>query len=301
MSLELTPEAKACAPASCLITHRGCVDGFSSLFVLYLAGMIDRNTVLFTDVPSAKRVPDLRGKTLICADIAYQPWIIEELLERFERVVFLDHHVTIKSEIAQIKNDRLEVVYDVNACGAVITWRWCFGDKVRLPTFLKYVNDNDLGHWLLRYTRAFTTAFEMEMDMVPDIKHLKEMKRLLEPAYLKDMVKRGELYYRYRERIILSYLPYSNERKWGPYNVSFVNVAGKLASEIATRIAKENPKLDFSIAYNLNLTSNKWVYSLRSKTIDVGEIAKKRGGGGHRLAAAFTSSLNPNELIKTDP
>jgi phosphoesterase RecJ-like protein len=43
--------------------------------------------------------------------------------------------------------------------------------------------------------------------------------------------------------------------------------------------------------------------SLRSETVDVGEIARKFGGGGHRLAAGYTSQNSPlaarDELLET--
>jgi bifunctional oligoribonuclease and PAP phosphatase NrnA len=35
--------------------------------------------------------------------------------------------------------------------------------------------------------------------------------------------------------------------------------------------------------------------SLRSETVDVGEIARRFGGGGHRLAAGYTTPRRPNE------
>ena len=35
--------------------------------------------------------------------------------------------------------------------------------------------------------------------------------------------------------------------------------------------------------------------SLRSETVDVGEIARHFGGGGHRLAAGYTTPRRPNE------
>jgi phosphoesterase RecJ-like protein len=37
--------------------------------------------------------------------------------------------------------------------------------------------------------------------------------------------------------------------------------------------------------------------SLRSETIDVSEIAALQGGGGHKLAAGFSSSDSPEEVI----
>jgi bifunctional oligoribonuclease and PAP phosphatase NrnA len=38
--------------------------------------------------------------------------------------------------------------------------------------------------------------------------------------------------------------------------------------------------------------------SLRSETVDVGEIARRFGGGGHRLAAGYTTPRRPEEARK---
>lgn len=44
---------------------------------------------------------------------------------------------------------------------------------------------------------------------------------------------------------------------------------------------------------------SQWTVSLYSKSVDVSEIAKKRGGGGHTGAAGFQATEMPNELKKT--
>jgi nanoRNase/pAp phosphatase (c-di-AMP/oligoRNAs hydrolase) len=39
--------------------------------------------------------------------------------------------------------------------------------------------------------------------------------------------------------------------------------------------------------WTLHLDSDEYVVSMRSEKADVGEIAKRFGGGGHKFAAAF--------------
>ena len=50
----------------------------------------------------------------------------------------------------------------------------------------------------------------------------------------------------------------------------------------------ESSAFDLFISFSFDGTV--WVVSLYSKTIDVSEIAKKHGGGGHKGAAGFCCS-----------
>ena len=50
---------------------------------------------------------------------------------------------------------------------------------------------------------------------------------------------------------------------------------------------------DILMPFSFNGRNGTWTYSMYSKTVDVSEIAKKYGGGGHKGAAGF----NTNRLI----
>ena len=45
---------------------------------------------------------------------------------------------------------------------------------------------------------------------------------------------------------------------------------------------------DYDILIPFSFDGHQWHYSLYSQTIDVSEIAKKYGGGGHKAASGFT-------------
>jgi nanoRNase/pAp phosphatase (c-di-AMP/oligoRNAs hydrolase) len=115
------------------------------------------------------------------------------------------------------------------------------------------------------------------------------------------MIERGKLYHKYKERIINAYIPYANERQWNGYRVMLINVSGPLTGELATRLARDKEGIDFVVAYHFSVQRESWIYSLRSKAVNVEQIAKKRGGGGHHGASAFSSKISPVELLKTDP
>jgi oligoribonuclease NrnB/cAMP/cGMP phosphodiesterase (DHH superfamily) len=76
----------------------------------------------------------------------------------------------------------------------------------------------------------------------------------------------------------------------GGYNVWAANVPYTYASDLAGKLAEGEP---FGVTYFYDGPRDKYVYSLRSKEdgVDVSEIAKTFGGGGHQHAAGFESPL----------
>jgi oligoribonuclease NrnB/cAMP/cGMP phosphodiesterase (DHH superfamily) len=282
----------------CVITHKDCPDGYSALLVLFSGGCINKKCLILNDVPTADHAPEKAHGYTICADVAYKPLVIEELLEQVERLVFIDHHITNIDEVRAIqkRNPKLEVIYDVNECGSSLTWQWLHPNDP-LPKFLEYIKDNDIGRWELPETRSFLTWFETDVGFHYTYSALKELKYLFDDKKLAKLLELGANYYHYRDYVITSNMRYIKILNWGNYKVGFANLSGTLAGEVVTRATKILG-VDIGIAFNYHLDSDSWVYSLRAPKLDVGKIAKGFGGGGHRGAAAFRSKLSPKELIK---
>lgn len=78
------------------------------------------------------------------------------------------------------------------------------------------------------------------------------------------------------------------KRKFGAYNIGIV-FAEKLVSEIGETVAKENPDIDFAA-----VVIPPKVVSFRrgEKEINLAEVAKRLGGGGHSAAAGATIPEN---------
>ena len=71
-------------------------------------------------------------------------------------------------------------------------------------------------------------------------------------------------------------------------------------SSLATA-ALEHIECDFVIMWTRNLDRRNYVLSMRSREVDISEIAKSLGGGGHKLAAACSfpdTKYDINELFK---
>lgn len=288
--------------ADVVIYHRECPDGYSAAFVLYAGGLIGKSTVIIPDVPSAHSAPKLnvRGHVIL-VDVAYKASVIQDIIDQSESVIYIDHHRTHIEDILQLAetNSKLTVIFDESECGSTLAWRYCFPDQ-RVPMYLKLIRDNDIGIWKIVDTRPFITAFETEINMEPTVSALKKVKSLLTLEGLKDILVRGRLYYRYRDLMVGRAMKYSTKMTWGKYRVAFINIAGAIASETATRLAREDASIDFVVAYHYNISKRTFIYSMRSKSVDVESIARKRGGGGHEYAAAFQSTAAPDALVEED-
>lgn len=60
--------------------------------------------------------------------------------------------------------------------------------------------------------------------------------------------------------------------------------------------ALERIECDFVMMWSYNLDKGEYVISMRSREADISAIAKAFGGGGHKLAAAFSFSKRRYEI-----
>lgn len=292
-----------------VIYHKNCYDGFTGLFVLSLTKYMDDRTIIYPDVPSATTIPsNIDNKNIIIIDVAYSKQILSNIVKRVKKMTFIDHHLSIRSDVEELDIPSIhEIVYDVNKSGASLTWEYFFPQKT-LPKFIKYVQDNDIGTWKLKHTIPFITALELQYNTYPSKYNLEHWKSLLDDSIVANMIKDGILYNQYKDylvhnnskKISMHYFPsnkihnmYPNiANTIGQYKVAVYNgVTCPNTASLSINIL-DNNDCDFVIFWVLNLNQNKYILQLRSKTVDVSEIAKTFGGGGHALASACAIDAN---------
>jgi nanoRNase/pAp phosphatase (c-di-AMP/oligoRNAs hydrolase) len=79
------------------------------------------------------------------------------------------------------------------------------------------------------------------------------------------------------------------------YTVPVLNAPHFMASDLAGELSEGHP---FAATYYIDSTG-KYIYSLRSREggIDVSDIAKSFGGGGHAAAAGFESQTPVHKKV----
>ena len=222
------------------------------------------------------------------------------------KVLFIDHHVSIRNDVKNLKiKNPHKIIYNEKKCASLLVWDY-FYEKKKIPLFLKYINDNDTGTWKYLETDYFFNSIEIHFKTTDiSFQNLKKWTKLLDDKYTKKLIQRGKIYYEYKNHLIKDtikkktvkffpsklFLDKNNEyfKTVGKYKVAILNGGCPHGSVVARELLKKN-EFDFCLIWTLNLYNNIYICSLRSTKINVSKIAKYFGGGGHKLAAAFSLS-----------
>ena len=256
------------------IFHANCADGFTSAWVLYRA--LGKDVEFFPGVYMTPP-PDVTGRDVVLVDFSYKRPIMEQLIKQAKSVLVLDHHKTAADDLKDLPG--ASVVFDMNRSGAKITWDYYFPNETP-PPLLLVIEDRDLWRFKIPKSReiqatvfSYPYTFEMwDKLMTSDLSVLANEGEVIERKHFKDI---DELLGVVTRRMII-----------GGYNVPVANLPYTMVSDAAHKMAIGEY---FSGCYWD--TPNGRVFGLRSNEngVDVSEIAKRYGGGGHKHAAGFTA------------
>lgn len=294
-----------------IIYHHNCIDGFTGFYLFIKSKQWEKKPIVYYDQPYAKKIPpNIEGKNVIIIDVAYNPHIIKQIAELSNRMLFIDHHVSIREGILKLKLKKPnEIVYDVNKSGASLVWHYFF--KKKMPKFVKYIEDNDIGRWKYSETVPFILSLRMHYTLEPTYNNLKKWDKLLNNNVVNKMIKEGYNYQEYDNYLALKnskktsimYFPSElvttiNNRMLnnvGQYKIAIINGGCPSVSSVGKKIM-ETVNCDFCVVWNYIITKQKYVISLRSNKMDVSKIAAYFGGGGHKKAASFSLSSNDYKI-----
>lgn len=251
-------------------------DGFGAAFA---AWTYFGDSAYYIPVQYGEAVPDIPGEVtyLYIVDFCYSEKELEELDERFKKVVVIDHHKTAKDIVLQ----RDGSVFDLNHSGAVLTHNYFFGNTRDVPTILLYVEDRDLWRFHLPYSEAVNAYI---YTIPEDFERWNEFN-------LNTAIESGMAILAYRDKIIDLAVKSAKLIVFDGIVTPVVNTTA-LASEIGNELCKHYDTV-MSITYCDRVKSGVRTFSLRSVgDFDVSVVAKRHGGGGHKNAAGFSQPIN---------
>ena len=254
------------------IYHGNCADGFTSAWVVRraLGEGVDFYAGVYQNDP-----PDVTGRDVILTDFSYKRAVLEGIVERAASVLILDHHKTAQADLEGLPG--AVTVFDMERAGSRITWDH-FYPGAKPPELLLHIEDRDLWRFNMQGTReiqanVFSYPYEFDvwdrlMDQKPS--DLAIEGRAIERKHFKDIEELTKVVTR--------------EFEIGGYRVPVANLPYTLTSDAGHLLAKDKP---FAGCYWD--TPDGRVFSLRSTDdgMDVGEVAKLYGGGGHKHASGF--------------
>lgn len=287
-----------------VIYHAGCWDGFCAAWVAKRAlGAVEPFAAHYATPP-----PDVRGRVVYMLDFCYPRPVMRRILSDARWLVVLDHHKTAEAELSGIVDEFIQrpdlipsnleanphgqelpcVWFDMGKSGGRLAWEYFNRQHgpapadITIPTapwLVDYTEDRDLWRHALPESESINAAlrsYPLDFDLWDEF-HSNVGQR--------EMFKReGSAIRRAERAMVETHVRHAREVEMDGHSVLVVN-ATVLFSEIAGALANGRP---FGACY-FDRFDGKRQWSLRSDAdgIDVSQIAKARGGGGHAHAAGF--------------
>lgn len=285
------------------IYHGNCDDGFGAAWAIWRKW---GNEVAYFPGVYGKPLPDVSRKHVLFVDFSAKRPEIEAMARGAKSIVIIDHHKTAEADLQPFKLsqqeaddfhpatvqkaldgrwDREQVIawFDLNQSGAVMAWDFVhtIPRNDPPPTMLSLIQDRDL--WRFSYgdrTKQFSAALRTYPMTFETWDRIAE-----DPDAL---VKEGEIVLRAHTANISKFLADAYEDDVGGHRVPVVNVPYHYASDTAHAMLAKFPDAPFTACW-FKRGDGMIQWSLRSEDnrLDVSEVAKGYGGGGHRNAAGF--------------
>lgn len=278
------------------IYHGNCADGFGAAWAVRKA-LGDR--VEFYPGIYGQAAPDVKDRDVVLVDFSYKRVVLDDMARFAHTLLVLDHHKSAAEDLAHMPAARKTwdehlgfagapgcphtgAVFDMTRSGAMIAWNY-FHPFDPAPRLIRHIQDRDLWKFELEGTREIQSAiFSYPYDFGawdelfarnPD--RLREEGVGIERKHHKDVA----------ELVKICQRP----MKIAGHVVPSASLPYTYSSDAGHVMAKGEP---FAACYWDTPAGR--VFSLRSSDdgMDVSEIAKQYGGGGHMRAAGFTIPLS---------
>lgn len=268
-----------------VIYHRNCSDGFMSAFLLNEA-YAGKMTPEFIPAQYGEPLPDVnydKDETVWIVDFSYPPAMLAELASRVGSIIMLDHHTTAADTFKDLKIPGVMAGFNMTKCGARMVYDYLeqYPDLHPVQQYallVDYIEDRDLWKWKLEKSREVSAA----IDSYP--KSFETWRGF----DVKALAQEGGAILRYQKQMV--------ERTWvkgrletlkNGHVINSVN-SPLLQSEIGEALSAE---FGWGLVWYIDENGDR-INSLRSNgSVNVAEIAKLYGGGGHHSAAGFKGQL----------
>lgn len=259
------------------IYHGSCDDGFGAAFAVWKkrGGQVRYHAGVYGVAP-----PDVTGLNVAIVDFSYKRPIMVELAKKAKSVLVLDHHKTAQADLADLDSELPNVIveFDMERSGAVMAWQY-FHPGVDVPKFFEYLQDRDLWTKLLPGVDEFTAALRSYPQ------YFETWNQLIFNRHITDLIEEGMAIQRYFRTLVDQAKKHAFFREIAGYTVPVVNASMFMFSEVAGELSEGHP---FAAVYAETKDGVIWSLRSRGDGVDVSEVAKRFGGGGHRNAAGFT-------------
>lgn len=294
--------------------HKGCPDGVLSA-VLFSRGF---ERLEFMPIRHYNKV-ETAGRHVVFLDICFKADYLLEILKNSLSVTIFDHHQTTVDELNILKKmnvnvhlfNKLTEYVDINRSACEIVWDYLYNNFKNInnkPSIVRIITAKDLHKWdTFPYSKELFTGlyngrwfnFERlnhllnEGDLHPVYYLINNVPVLNKNSIYYNIYVSGKCIYEYNVKEAQKIIYNGITGTLGEHKILLTTAPYGMISYVSDLVPEY---YDIYINAVINPKTNQWNFSLRSKHINVAEIAEKYGGGGHKFASGFISA--PDKKIK---
>lgn len=286
-----------------VVYHANCTDGFAAAFLVWsiYQRLREPRKVHYYACAYGKPLPVFYEQHILVVDFSFSAETLNWLLDAGKKVSIFDHHETAASALNGYGSyhfgngmNKAEIVLCPDQSGALLALRLQSRAGVELPpTYEKmahHVSDRDLWEFKSEDTRTWYEMLQMVpaafLDWEGLLNNARWREQLLVAAHSRVTM---------RDEMATMVASKHQLVQFAGYQIPVVNAPVFLASEVGSKLAKNHPfALMFAMSAKeafVSLRSDKDRLAPDQGAVDVEQIAKKFGGGGHKAAAGFALPL----------
>lgn len=260
------------------------LDGRCAAFLVYNKfSFVELISMDYSKNPNLKDI--LKNETIYIVDYHFTDEIMEKLLKITKNIIWIDHHKTIMDN--KYNTEKIKGIRSIEKSGCELVWDYLYWKEI-IPFFVELIGDYDT--WKFEYKKK-TEAFHEGMMLYNTDPKSNVWKSLynLELNHM-NIIDKGRICIRYRENLCEEYLEsYCFEMKYEGYRCLVCNIHKFGSKTFGNKINA------YDICITIVFNGQEWIHGLYTvmDNIDVSEIAKKYGGGGHKGGAAGFISNKP--------
>jgi len=289
-----------------LVTHTDTDGIFSAALFMYLSNVdLRRKAILFIEPPQLAHVVCSASNdiSIVITDIGVNRATFEKLIGCLKnkrlKIVWFDHHVWLREEKELLEHLGVELHVERALSAAEVVAKSLGGDDSVVQELVSIVNNVDSWIWS-RWEAPFVMRL-VDYDKSRDHK-LKVLEHVLRALRSRDLSLLMTVASEFAEEYVDIELKALSDLC---RRVVIEDIAGAAVAFAYKRYRIPNSSIignfmlhrcnaDIAVIINEDLSS----LSFRSIKIDVSELAKRLGGGGHKNASGAPLNLNPlNRII----
>ena len=287
------------------IIHHNDADGYMSAKIVSIAQGLNDNDFICMDYT---RELDLslidKNELVYIVDYSLEPEKMKSLLEITKNVAWIDHHKSAIDKYKDFPNvDKINGFRFDGISATGLTWLYINGNAIdtgnyakdyyymmtkleKAPLSVQLINDWDVWNHFKYDTKPFMVALNSEIGCWTSPNTLFWYDLYKNDSIVKELVEKGKIMTKFRDGWASKFrFNYGFTINLEGYRVFCLNLGNANSEYFGDLINKFDAVMTFCYKGTLNLF-NASIYS--NGKVDVSEIAKKFGGGGHKGASGFT-------------